>query len=340
MPQKSWRKQLLAYFVKTLNGMALGLFSTLIIGVIVRQIGTWTASTLLLDLAAALISLMGVGIGLGVANSLDQKGLKLIAGAVAGGIATRLAPPDPMVAYLTTIAAIEAMRFVLRKTTPVDILIVPLFSGAVAGLTVFLIGSPVASFMQALGTFIQNATAYQPFFMGIVIAVAMGMILTAPISSAAIAIAIGLSGIAGGAAVVGGAVQMIGFAVMSRKDNDFGTVLSVAFGTSMLQFKNILKKPILWIPTIVVSAILGPISTLVFRIQTDASGAGMGTSGLVGQFATVSAMGSSLTTWGIIVLLHFVLPALLVWAIDLFFRKKGWIQIGDLALKEIPVTKA
>lgn len=332
--------KLLNYFVKSLNGMALGLFSTLIIGVIVRQIGTWTAWSVLTDLAAALIGLMGVGIGLGVAHSLDLKGLRLIAGAVAGGIATRLIAPDPVVAYLTTIASIEVLRFVLRKATPVDILLVPLFSAAVAVATVLLIGPPVASFMQALGSFIQNATEYQPFFMGIVIAVAMGMILTAPISSAAIAIAIGLSGIAGGAAVVGGAVQMIGFAVMSRKDNDFGTVLSIAFGTSMLQFKNILKKPILWVPTILVSAILGPVSTLLFQIQTDASGAGMGTSGLVGQFATVSAMGSSLSTWGSILLLHFALPVLLVWAIDLFFRKKGWIRLGDLALKEAQTAKS
>lgn len=339
MSKTKWSARLLSYFVKTLNGMALGLFSTLIIGVIVRQIGVWTNWAVLTNVATALIGLMGIGIGLGVAHSLELKGLKLIAGAVAGGLATRLVAPDPMVAYLTTIASVEALRLILRKTTPVDILIVPLLSAAVATATVLLIGAPVAAMMAALGSFIQNATEYQPFLMGIVIAVTMGMILTAPISSAAIAISIGLSGIAGGAAVVGGAVQMIGFAVMSRKDNDFGTVLSVAFGTSMLQFKNILKRPILWVPTIVVSAILGPVSTLVFSMHTDASGAGMGTSGLVGQFATVSAMGSTLSVWLTILLLHFVLPVVLVLAIDILFRKKGWIRKGDLSLKEQTTAK-
>ncbi len=334
MEKITWRKAALNYFVKTLNGMALGLFSTLIIGVIIRQIGTLVGWSPLLDLATALISLMGVGIGLGVAFSLQLTGLKLIAGAIAGGIATRVVAPDPMVAYLTTIFAIEAVRFVLRKPTPVDILLIPLFSALTALLVVLLIGVPVARMMAALGEFVQNATAYQPFLMGIVIAVVMGMILTAPISSAAIAIAITLSGIAGGAAVVGGAVQMIGFAVMSRKDNNFGTVLSIAFGTSMLQFKNILKKPILWLPTIIVSAILGPLSTTVFQIRTDFTGAGMGTSGLVGQIATVSAMGGTINTWLLILLLHFVLPIVLVFALDYAFRKKGWILPGDLSLAE------
>jgi uncharacterized membrane protein len=189
--------------------------------------------------------------------------------------------------------------------------------------------------MSSIGAVIQSATTVQPFIMGIIIAVLMGILLTAPVSSAAIAISISLGGIAGGAAVIGGAVQMIGFAVMSRKDNSLGIVLSIGFGTSMLQFKNILKKPIIWLPTIIVSAILGPVSTVVLKMETLYTGAGMGTSGLVGQFATIDAMGETPSTYLMILIMHFVLPIILVFIIDGFFRKKRWILPGDLALKEV-----
>jgi uncharacterized protein len=334
MKNKNLKSKIQNYFVKTLNGMAYGLFSTLIIGVIIRQIGVLIGVSVLIDLATVLIGLMGVGIGIGVAFALDLTGLKLIAGAVAGGIATKIVAPDPVVAYLTSIIAIEAVRFVLRKKTPFDIILVPLLSALSALGVVLLIGEPIAAFMAYVGGLIQLATQVQPFLMGIIIAVVMGILLTAPVSSAAIAISISLSGIAGGAAVIGGAVQMIGFAVMSRKDNNFGTVLSIAFGTSMLQFKNILRKPIIWIPTIAVSAILGPVSTMLFKIETNFSGSGMGTSGLVGQIATVDAMGGSLYVWSVILLLHFVLPIILVFTIDYFFRLKGWIVKGDLALND------
>ncbi len=334
------RKRILNYFIKTLNGMALGLFSTLIIGVIINQIGRLTGIVELQDLAAILSGFMGIGIGLGVAFSLELKGLRLLTGAMAGGIATLtlnggvFGPPgDPVVAYLTTIAAIEVLRFVLRKPTPVDIVLIPLVSSLVALLVVTIIGQPIATTMELFGNFIRYATTIQPFFMGIIIAVLMGMALTSPISSAAIAFSITLGGIAGGAAVVGGAVQMIGFAVMSRKDNTIGEVISIAIGTSMLQFKNILRKPIIWVPTIVVSAILGPISTLFFRIETDVSGAGMGTSGFVGQIATFDAMSYSSSVIISVILLHFVFPIILVFLIDVWFRKKGLIELGDLTLK-------
>lgn len=326
-------RKVLNYFVKTLNGMAYGLFSTLIIGVIIRQVGIFTEIDPIYDLGLTLMGLMGVGIGLGVAWSLDLKGLSLISGAMAGGIATSLVAPDPVVAYLTTIAAIEGLRFIIRKKTPLDILLIPLVSALIALGVVLVIGEPVAAAMKAIGDFIQTATTLQPFLMGVIIAVVMGMALTAPISSAAIAISIQLSGIAGGAAVVGGAVQMIGFAVMSRKDNNIGTVISVGLGTSMLQFKNILKKPIIWLPTIIISAILGPVSTLIFQIETNFSGSGMGTSAFIGQFMTIEAMGNALSVWLYILVLHFVLPIVLVGVIDYLFRKKGLIKPGDLSLK-------
>lgn len=335
MEKVKWNKKLLDYLIKTLNGMAYGLFSTLIIGVIIRRIGLLTGFVFLGDLATILSSLMGIGIGLGVAYSLNLSGLKLIVGAVAGGIATKVVAPDPMVAYLTTVLTIEFLRLVFRKPTPVDIIIIPLFGTLFAYGVAWLVGPPVAAFMQSIGLMIQAATTVQPFLMGIIIAVVMGLLLTAPVSSAAIAIAIQLGGIAGGAAVIGGAVQMIGFAVMSRKDNSIGTVISIGIGTSMLQFKNILKKPIIWLPTILVSAILGPVSTVLFQMETNYSGSGMGTAGLVGQFATIEAMGTSLNVLLIIGLMHFLLPLVLVLGVDLIFRKKGWIRLGDLALSDI-----
>ena len=321
----------LDFLVKTLNGMALGLFATLIVGVIIDQFGTLLGLSALNDLATILKSLMGVGIGIGVAYSLEAKGLKLIVGSVAGGIASGVLN-DPVVAYLTVIATLIVLDKVLVKKTPVDILLIPIVGGLTAFAVASLVGEPVSGFVTAIGTFIETATTYQPFIMGIVIAVVMGMALTAPISSAAIAISIGLSGIAAGAALVGGAVQMVGFAVMSRKDNSLGVVLSVAFGTSMLQFKNILRKPIIWLPTIITSAILGPLSTIVFEMQTLPAGAGMGTSGLIGQITTLDAMPSDFNTFLGIGVLHFVLPVILVFALDLWFRKQGWIQAEDLSL--------
>jgi len=323
--------QLLQFFVKTLNGMALGLFSTLIVGVIIGQFGTLLNLDFLNDLAPILRGLMGVGIGIGVAYSLELKGLNLIMGSVAGGIASGVLN-DPVVAYLTAISTILVLEKVLVKKTPVDILIIPIVGGITAFAVASLVGEPVSIFMQGIGNYIETATTYQPFIMGIVIAVIMGMALTAPISSAAIAISIGLSGIAAGAALVGGATQMIGFAVMSRKDNSLGVILSVAFGTSMLQFKNILQKPIIWLPTIIASAILGPVSTLLFKMETLPAGAGMGTSGLIGQITTLDAMPSELNTYLGIALLHFVLPVLLVLGLDLLFRKFDLIKKDDLAL--------
>ncbi len=340
--EEKTEKKILNYFIVTLNGMALGLFSTLIIGVIIRQIGTFTGIDAITQLAAVLMGLMGVGIGVGVAWSLKLTGLPLVAGAVAGGIATQIPlRSDPVIAYITVIVAIEGLRFILRKKTPFDIVLVPLISSFLALVTVLIIQSPVIAMMDAISWYIDSATAYTPFFMGIIIAVLMGMALTAPISSAAIAVSITLgdpgstaSLIAGGAAVVGGATQMIGFAVMSRKDNSIGVVLSVAFGTSMLHFKNILRKPIIWLPPIIASAILGPISTVVFGMNTHFTGSGMGTSALVGQFATFDVMGYSVPNILIVLAMHFVLPIVLVLGIDLFFRHKNWIVEGDFALSE------
>ncbi|MDY0211277.1 MAG: PTS sugar transporter subunit IIC [Acholeplasma sp.] len=333
------RKQVLHFFITSFNGMAIGLFSTLIIGVILSQFskiaygipGFDFVGDSLLDLSGILKPLMGIGIGFGISIALKLEGIKLVVSGIAGGISTSLYN-DPMVAYFTTISVYFLLKYALSKKTPVDIIIVPLFGVLLAFGVASLIGLPVKTAMTALGDFIQYATELQPLLMGVLIAVIMGMALTAPISSAAIAISISLGGIAGGAAVVGCSIQMLGFAVMSRKDNNIGTVISVAIGTSMLQFKNILEKPIIWLPTIIVSAILGPISTLVFKTETTPSGAGMGTSGLVGQFGTLDAMGQNVNAFLAIIVLQIILPIIMVYGLDVLFRKKGFIQPGDLKI--------
>ena len=339
MENTSKKKIVLNYFITSFNGMALGLFSTLIVGVIIGQIGFLLAkvgflvgvSDQLIILSSALKSFMGIGIGIGMAVSLKLDGLKLVSTAIAGGVASRLYN-DPMVVYVTVSMVYLLFKFVIHKKTPVDILLIPLSGLLWAFIVAYVIGYPIQSGMTSFGSFINQATTLQPFFMGIIIAVVMGMALTAPISSAAIAIAISIGGIAGGAAVVGGATQMLGFAVMSRKDNSIGGIISIAIGTSMLQFKNILKKPIIWLPTIIVSAILGPISTLVFKTKTSSSGAGMGTAGLVGQLGTFEVMGYNYSAFMAVLVLQIALPILLVYVVDLIFRKYDLIKLGDLTL--------
>lgn len=334
------KKNFFNYLIKTLNGMAYGLFSTLIIGTIIGTIGNYLPEGLIAtavnDLSSILKASTGFGIGIGIAWSLKLDGLKLITCAVSGIIASYMAGTvglkigDPLVIYLVVVLTTTLTNLILVKKTPVDIILVPLLSVIIAAAITLLINQPVSYVTTLIGNYVETATTYQPFLMGIVIAVVMGMALTAPISSAAIAIAIGLGGIAGGASVVGCSVQMIGFAVMSRKDNNIGTIISVGIGTSMLQFKNIMKKPIIWLPTIIVSAVLGPIATVVLKLQTTPIGAGMGTSGMVGPIDTINAMGLNAQSLLGIGLLMFVAPIVLVWIIDVLFRKYGLIAKGDL----------
>jgi len=336
------------FVIVTMNGMVYGLFATLIVGGIVKQLGLLLDFEMLFGgvsfhlgekiVAAATFvqSLMGVGIGIGIGMSLKFDGLKLVASAVAGGISTSVAllgKSDPLVAYLTVIFTLLLIKVIFRKKTPFDIIIIPMlaifFSYAIGSILV----NPISSIATAVGAFVNRVTEFeQPFLMGMLVSVLMGMILTSPLSSAAIAISFQIGGIAGGASLVGCCANMLGFAIMGRKDNDLGTTLSVGIGTSMLQFKNVLKKPIIWLPPIIASAILGPFSTLVFLTRTDPSGAGMGTAGLVGQFATYAAMGNGVMTWLSIFVLQILAPLVLVFFIDLLFRKLRLYGPGDLKI--------
>lgn len=346
------------YLIKTTNGMAKGLFCTLIIGTIIATIAkafpTDSAIYDVLNSVATLLkNLTGVGIAIGIGLALKFDGLKLVSLAAVGEVGSFMAgtwyynegkyeylyntftfkPGDPLTIYLVVVLTAFLVSFILRKETAVDIILVPLLTISIGLVLTLLLSYPVEFITTIFGSFINRVTNTYPFIFGIIIAVCMGMALTAPISSAAIAIAFSINGLAGGAAVCGCCCQMLGFAIMSIHDNKIGSVLSIGIGTSMLQFKNIIRKPIIWLPTIISSAILGPITTCLFKTTCTPSGAGMGTSGLVGLFGVIDSMGSSTSIWLLnIVLGLIVLPLGLVFAIDMIFRAFNIIKKGDLTL--------
>ena len=338
--KKKKNNSIRGYLIKVLNGMALGLFSSLIIGLILKQIGIVANIEQLIDFGNIAQFMMGPAIGAGVAYSLGAPPLSIFAatvvGAIGAGTVTQLeggafgiAIGEPVGALISSLLATEVSKRVQGKTK-VDIVLVPASAILVGGFTGVYLSPIISEAMKLIGNVINISTQQSPIPMGILVAVLMGILLTLPISSAAIAISLGLSGLAAGASVVGCATHMIGFAIMSYRENGFGGFIAQGFGTSMIQIPNIIKNPKIFLPPIITSAILGPISTVVFKMQADKIGAGMGTSGLVGQFSTYQTMGSS----GLlgIILLHFILPAIITLLISEFMRKKGWIRKGDMKL--------
>ncbi|HSL93074.1 MAG TPA: PTS sugar transporter subunit IIC [Bacillota bacterium] len=335
----------LDYVTKALNGMALGLFSSLIIGLILKQIGEYSGIAALVTFGTAAQYMMGPAIGAGVAYTLKAPPLGVFACLAAGALgagtfstsatgALVVRAGEPVGALIAALAGTEASRF-LQGRTKVDIVLVPAGTIILGGLAGVLVGPVMASFMAGLGQLINSATELHPLPMGIIVAILMGMILTLPISSAALAISLGLSGLAAGASVAGCAANMIGFAVASYRDNGINGLLAQGLGTSMLQIPNIVKKPIIWLPAIVASAVAGPISTVLLQMKSNSVGAGMGTSGLVGQFGTVAAMTGQEPTMSIlgkIGFLHFLLPAVLAGAVAWAMRKRGLIKDGDMKL--------
>ena len=289
------------YFVVALNGMALGLFCTLIIGLIIKQIAinlSGSLSSFLLVIASIAMALTGPVIGIGVAHALKAPKLVILASGVVGflgafgsslgtnnlldqGKLIISGSGDPLGAFIAVVIAAEIGRFISGKTK-VDIIITPFVTIIIGGIISYLTGPYLIKGMKILGTFIREAMELQPFIMGVVVSVVMGIILTLPISSAALSIILVLSGIAAGASTVGCAAQMVGFAVISFKANRWNGLLAQELGTSMLQVPNIIRKPVIWIPPIVASAILGPVATIIFRMENNPAGGGMGTSGLVG----------------------------------------------------------
>ncbi|MFI3163137.1 MAG: PTS sugar transporter subunit IIC [Bacillota bacterium] len=341
------------WFIDGFSGMALGLFCTLLIGLIIKQVGTLIGGVIgstLYDLGVVASALMGAGIGAGVARSLKADRLLLFSAIVAGmmgaqanaflsgtlisGSAVTITSGEPVGAFVASVIAIE-IGFLVAGKTKVDIIVVPFVTLVTALIVTWTICPGIIAGMNWLGEAIQLATTLQPLLMGVVLAVVIGCLLTLPISSAAICISLKLGGIAGGAAVVGCACQMIGFAVMSYRENKFGGLIAQGLGTSMLQISNIFKKPVIALPPIIASAICGPLATMLFSLSCDYAGAGMGTCGLVGVFSVVTGSAgtiSSTSMWIGIALLMFILPAVICLVISEIFRKKGIIEFGDLAL--------
>lgn len=343
-------------FIDGLSGMALGLFATLIVGTILGQIGAYIPSPIgeyVTYVASIAKSLMGAGIGVSVASKFKYSPLVVVSGGVVGFIGAFSANimsgsffpqtggifiggvGDPLCAFVSAFIAVEIGNLISGKTK-LDILLTPIVTIGVGTVLALFSGPYISYVTQALGELIQFATNQHPFVMGILISMLMGIFLTLPISSAAIAVIIGLSGIAGGAAVVGCSAQMVGFAVASYRENGFGGLISQGLGTSMIQMPNIVKKPIIWFPPIIASAILGPVSTCLLKMTCDASGAGMGTSGLVGQLVTYSSMVNSgvspLITIIEIVIMHFIAPAVITLIISEGMRKLNIIKNGDMKL--------
>lgn len=323
--------------VRVLNGMAQGLFASLIIGLIIKQIGTYAHIDLLVSIGQIAQYMTGPAIGVGVANAVGAPPLARFSAAVSGAVGAgtialstyALSAGEPLGATVAALVGALCGKWISGKTK-VDIILVPIVT-IIAGSIVGVFLSPVVSaLMNAIGAFINRLTQLYPFPMGIMVSVVVGMVLTLPISSAAICISLGLDGLAAGAACCGCCCQMIGFAFSSYKENGVGGLISQGLGTSMLQIPNIWKNWKIWIPPTLTSAVLGPVSTCLFRMTNNASGAGMGTSGLVGQFNAVAVMGAG-CIWQI-ALLHFILPAVLSLCISTFMRRRGWIKDGDMLL--------
>ena len=360
MKQKSSKQKFInkivnRYFIDGLSGMAMGLFSTLIVGLIIKQLGTLVGNNLignsLTSIGSIASILTGAGIGVGVAHKLNTSSLVMYSSAVSGLVGAYagkiisgqafvdknvllIGPGEPLGAFIAVIFGIEIGKLVAGKTK-VDIILTPITT-IIAGSSIgLLIGPSISSFMVWLGEIIEFSTVQKPFLMGILVSVLMGIILTLPISSAALSIILNLSGLAAGAATVGCSTQMIGFAVASYRENKVNGFVAQGLGTSMLQVPNIVKNPRIWLPPIMTSAILGPISTKVFYMENNAYGGGMGTSGLVGQIMTFNTMIETQSAGIIIIkiiILHIILPAILTLIFSELLRKIGWIKYGDMKL--------
>ncbi len=341
-------------FIDGLSGMALGLFATLIVGTILKQFGDLIGGTIgsyMYAIGVVAGCLTGAGIGCGVACKFKEAPLVVVSAAVAGmigGCATDiinntlindagrivLKISEPLGAFVAAYIAIEVGHLISGRTK-VDIIVTPVLSICAGSAVGLLVGPPISTFMTSLGDLIIWATDQVPFLMGIIVSVVMGVVLTLPISSAALGVMLGLSGLAAGAATVGCCVNMVGFAVISYRENKMGGLVAQGLGTSMLQVPNLIKKPTLWLPVVLTSAILGPVSTMLFKMTNNKVGSGMGSAGLVGQITTYGDMvakdGAVITIIKIIVI-QFVLPAVLCLLMSEFMRKRGWIKQGDLKL--------
>ncbi|MDR2519750.1 MAG: PTS sugar transporter subunit IIC [Eubacteriaceae bacterium] len=325
------------YFLDAMSAMTQGLFATLIIGLIIKTAGEQLVNsfgenavfTHIINTGAMAQSLLGAGIGVAVSAGLEAPLLVMICGAVTGTMGSTLGGPAG--AYVAAVIGCEFGK-AMSKETKLDIILTPLATLATGYLAAIVIGPAISSLMNGLGSIINTATELHPFEMGIIVSVVVGLVLTAPISSAALCLMISLSGLGGGAATAGCSAQMIGFAVISFADNGIGGFFAQGLGTSMLQVPNIIKNPWILLPPTIAAAITGPIATVAFKMTNTPAGSGMGTSGLVGQIGTLSEMGFTGSVFAKVGILHFLLPALLSYLFYLPLKKWGKIKAGDMKL--------
>ena len=340
------QRYLQLYFVDAMSAMAQGLFASLLVGTIISTLGSQLNLPVLEEVGGFAKSMAGPAMAVAIGCALKAPPLVLFSLAAVGSAANSLGGGGgPLAVLFIAIAAAELGKLVSKKT-PVDILVTPLTTIGSGALLSYLCAPAIGSVATAFGQLIKNATVLQPFWMGIVVSVLVGVALTLPISSAALCAAFGLTGLAGGAAVAGCCAQMIGFAVISFRENRWGGLLAQGLGTSMLQVPNIVKNPRIWIAPTLASAITGPIATCLFRLEmNDPSGgvaSGMGTCGLVGQIGVYSGWVSDVASgakaaispmdWAGLLLICFVLPAVLSWVFDFGLRKLGWVKPGDMKL--------
>ncbi len=355
LKRKNIEISLKRYGVDALGAMAQGLFCSLLIGTILDTLGTQLHIPFLAITVATInetdytvgglaSAMSGPAMAIAIGYALQSPPLVLFSLIAVGFASNALGGAGgPLAVYFVAIFAAECGKAVSQETK-VDILVTPLVTIGTGVLASALLAPILGSIAMEVGSLIMAATNLQPFLMGILVAVLVGMALTLPISSAAICAALGLTGLAGGAAVAGCCAQMVGFAVMSLKENGVGGLISQGIGTSMLQMKNIIKNPKIWIPPILASAVSGPIATCIFHLEMNGTpvSAGMGTCGLVGQIGVYTGWVSDIAAgtrsavtamdWFGLLLISFILPAILCPLLCMALKKTGWIKDGDLTL--------
>lgn len=317
------------YLIDALGAMAFGLFASLLIGTIFGTLGDKTQTTFFTTVSEYCKSATGAALGVSIAYALQAPQLVLFSAATVGIAGNALG--GPVGALVSTVIATELGKIV-SKETRIDILVTPGVTIISGVLMAQFVGPGVSAFMTAFGNLVKTTTEMQPFFMGMLVSALIGIALTLPISSAAICIMLSLDGLAGGAATAGCCAQMIGFAVLSFRENGVGGLLAQGLGTSMLQMGNIVTNPRIWIAPTLASMVTGPIATCIFQMENIAAGSGMGTCGLVGPIGVYTAMGGGSKMWLGILLVCFALPAVLTLIFGEVLRKIGWIKFGDLKL--------
>lgn len=318
------------WFIDGMSFMALGLFSSLIIGLILKTIGQYIeVFSALTDIGELAMSLAGAAIGAAIAVGLKSPPLIIFSSVIVGQAA--YIEGGVAGAYITMILIIEIARL-YQKRTPIDILVSPFLTIVIGVYIGKFFGPYVSKFMSQIGEFINFATTQNPFLMGMLVAVVFGVVLTAPISSAGLAIMLDISGLAAGAAVIGCCCHMVGLAVTGYKDNGVSGLLSIGVGTSMLQVANIIRNPFIILPPTIASAIIAPIMAVFWPMENNSAGAGMGTSGFVGQIMAIESMGPGTKTWILIAIFHIILPAVVTYILYRVLYTYRLIKDGDQKL--------